>query len=114
MSIYLGYMLAFLLIGLFAGYASRADLPGGLANYVAAVAGALAGGIFWLALRAYGWAMVEGGTRAGQGPEAARYAHLAGDTTQPGYWIGIFFAGAGAMLAIALYSLFFGDDHAHS
>lgn len=111
MSTYLGYTLAFLAIGVFAGYVSKTDMPGSASvsagmNYAVAVAGALAGGIFWLVLRGISWGAVEGGTQAGQGPEAARYAHLAGDTTLPGYWIGLFIAGAGALLTLAVYRLF--------
>lgn len=113
-STYLGYTLAFLIIGLFAGYASEDEMPvrsrGNAFNYAAAVAGALAGGLLWLALRHYGWGAIEGGTQAGQGPEALAYAHHHGDTTQPGYWIGLFFAAAGSMLALALYRLVFGSE----
>jgi uncharacterized membrane protein YeaQ/YmgE (transglycosylase-associated protein family) len=112
MSNYLLYTIAFLAIGLFAGHVSKTDMPGGESvsarvSYVVAVVGALAGGLFWLALRSYGWGGVVGGTQAGQGPEARAYAHLAGDTTQPGYWIGLFIAAAGAMLALAAYRLLF-------
>ena len=115
MTTYLLYTLAFLAIGLFAGRVSRTDMPGGASvgarvNYALAVAGALAGGLFWLALRGYGWSGVEGGTQAGRGPEAAAYAHIGADTTQPGYWIGLFIAGAGSLLALAVYRLFFGGE----
>src|SRR3712207_2261212 len=87
MSYYLLYTLAFLAIGLFAGHVSKDDLPGGAlvgarAGYALGVAGALAGGLSWLALRGYGWGGIQGGTQAGQGPEARAYAHLAGDTSQ--------------------------------
>lgn len=115
MTTYLVYTLAFLIIGLFAGYVSKTDMPGGASvgsrtNYVLAVVGALAGGLFWLALRTMAWGGVQGGTQAGQGPEAAAYASLVGDTTQPGYWIGLFIATAGALLMLAGYRLFFGRE----
>ena len=118
MSTFFGYTVAFLVIGLFAAYVSQDDMPvrrprSNTINYAAAVAGALAGGLLWLALRYLGWGDVQGGTQAGQGPEGMAYSSLNADTTQPGYWIGLFFATAGAMLALALYQLVFGreDDH---
>lgn len=115
MSTYVGYTLAFIVIGLFAGYASRTDIPDGSPatrplRYAVAVAGALAGGILWLLLREYGWGGVVGGTQAGQGPEALGYANLAGDTTQPGYWIGLFFAVAGTIFTLAVYLLIAGRE----
>jgi len=118
MSYYLLYTLAFLAIGLFAGHVSKDDLPGGAlvgarAGYALGVAGALAGGLSWLALRGYGWGGIQGGTQAGQGPEARAYAHLAGDTTQPGYWIGLFMAAVGALLVLAAYRLFVFSEDAH-
>lgn len=116
MSTYLGYTVVFLFIGLFAAYVSRSEVPAGpfggsAVNFVVAVAGALAGGLFWLALRHYGWGDVGGGTQAGQGPEGLAYASLNADSTQPGYWIGLFFAAVGSMLALAVYALVFGREH---
>lgn len=118
MSTYLLYTLGFLLIGLFAGHVSKTDMPGSTSvntgvNYAVAVVGALAGGLLWLLLRGLGWDLIQGGTQAGQGPEGARYTQFGGDTTQPGYWIGLLIATAGTLFTLAAYRLFASSEEEH-
>jgi uncharacterized membrane protein YeaQ/YmgE (transglycosylase-associated protein family) len=117
MSTYIGYTIAFLVIGFLTGYVARGYMPGGAdvsrgANYAAAVVGALAGGLFWVLLRRFTWGGVGGEIGYGIVPESSSYVSRAGDTTQPGYWAGLLFAIVGALLLIALHRLFFTGEHA--
>ncbi|HZT58264.1 MAG TPA: hypothetical protein VFA21_06495 [Pyrinomonadaceae bacterium] len=114
---YIIYTLAFIVIGAAIGYVAKDYMPSGSevsrgANYAAAVAGALAGGFFWVLLRRFTWGGFGGGIGYGIPPESASYAHHAGDTTQPGYWVGLVFAIVGALLLLALHRLFFTEENA--
>lgn len=105
---FIGYSLAFILIGLFAGLVAKRYMPGANeASYsvhcLVAVAGALVGGLSWVALRWFNW------NHQGAVSEGSVYERVdPGQTQLPGYWIGLFTATAIALLALAAYKLFRG------
>ena len=104
---WVGYTLCFVIIGLGAGLISKKYMPGRMPSGYATptilgVAGALAGGVGWLALR---W--------LGMGPELSAYAHVESADTQPANWIGLVFALAVSLLVLAIYKLT-GDRKTHT
>jgi uncharacterized membrane protein YeaQ/YmgE (transglycosylase-associated protein family) len=105
----IGYVMAYALIGILTGLASKRLIPGRvgagprqlvLIGIISAVVSGLAG----LAVLSYGWSKSQS---EGTGGEYANQSY--GMSGLPDYWISLFAATLGALLVLAVYKLMAGN-----
>lgn len=100
----IGYILAYVIIGLAAGLVSRRYMPGAEVGssgglMLCGTVGAVAGGLLGYGLIAAGW------QRSQQWRAGSNYAYVDTSHTVPGYWLSLAVALCGALLVLAGYKL---------